>query len=288
LAVGEEGGEEAAEDEGEEEEEEAGLVAWVIVGGCLWWRRVKEEEEDEEEEEGKMGTRKPDGGGDGDNGGGRRVVAEVTCSRRSRRQGRRTTARKGKERDARPLLIRVLLGDKGGDASADGKAAQGLVVSWCVGNGTTHIGNGNRGRGGCSSPAPSSMLSSLQGPAAAEAAGLLLLNRSSGLLSSISWDGARPEFVVWTRGRQQHTNDEVMMTLSEPGLPFAWLVALSGPCVQGFGGGDEEVCAWQEQGDIVGVSMWAGFCLCLMHWVDAGRKQDQCVNLPWVGFRGGK
>ena len=95
----------------------------------MGWRRVKEEEE-KEEEEGKVGTRKPDGGSDGDDGGGRRVAAEFTCRRRRRRgQGSRTTGWNGKDSGVRPPLILVLLGDKGGDASADEKAAQGLVVS---------------------------------------------------------------------------------------------------------------------------------------------------------------
>ena len=214
LVVGEEAAEEAAEGE---EEEEAGLVAWVIVVGEVGWRRVKEGDEGEEKEEG--GKRKPGGGSDVCDGGGRRVVAKVT-SRRTRRQGRRrTTGRKGKERDARPLLILVLRG-KGGDNAANAEAGQGMVMSWCVGGGgTMHTGNGNRARG-CSIPA----LSSLQAPAAAGAAGLLLLIRSTGLLSSISMGVER--WWQWcgrTRGegtrvrRRSNTSDEVMMTLSEPG-----------------------------------------------------------------------
>ena len=214
LVVGEEAAEEAAEGE---EEEEAGLVAWVIVVGEVGWRRVKEGDEGEEKEE--AGKRKPGGGSDVCDGGGRRVVAKVT-SRRTRRQGRRrTTGRKGKERDARPLLILVLRG-KGGDNAANAEAGQGMVMSWCVGGGgTMHTGNGNRARG-CSIPA----LSSLQAPAAAGAAGLLLLIRSTGLLSSISMGVER--WWQWcgrTRGegtrvrRRSNTSDEVMMTLSEPG-----------------------------------------------------------------------
>jgi hypothetical protein len=215
LVVGEEAAEEAAEGE---EEEEAGLVAWVIVVGEVGWRRVKEGDEGEEKEE--AGKRKPGGGSDVCDGGGRRVVAKVTSRRTRRRQGRRrTTGRKGKERDARPLLILVLRG-KGGDNAANAEAGQGMVMSWCVGGGgTMHTGNGNRARG-CSIPA----LSSLQAPAAAGAAGLLLLIRSTGLLSSISMGVER--WWQWcgrTRGegtrvrRRSNTSDEVMMTLSEPG-----------------------------------------------------------------------
>lgn len=152
------------------------------------------EEEEKEEEEGDLGKRKP-GGGDICDGGGRRVVAETKCRRR-RRQGRRRTGRKGKDRDARVLLILVLLSDKGGDVAVNEDAEQGLVVSWwVVGNCTMLIG---RGRGCCSTPSSSLLSASLQAPAAAGAACLLLLIRSNGLLSSISmgwgdrgWEGRR-------------------------------------------------------------------------------------------------
>lgn len=163
----------------------------------------------EDEGKGRTGTRKPDGGSDGDDDGD---IAEVTWRRRQgSRQGRRMTGQNGNERGARSLLILALLGNEGENASVDEEGEGDLVESRGVGGSTMLLGKGHAHR--C--PMPSS---SLWTPAAAGAPDLLLHL----MLSPFHFSGFKGRELVGSNADEgQDLINYVMMTLSEPAVPYA-------------------------------------------------------------------